>query len=381
MPDIKRFDTKSKEALDSFYQSATFRNTPKRTIDTTDLIARSIRSVEKIPGLYQDGSGNLIAIIKEKGKTWNYKGIVVRTKSLIYPVGTVRYELMERASGATWASIVLPDHQRLYATVNVTGTGIPMLALNRVNERVEKPENSQPFEFRQVNDSTGYLKISTFEGRYYNTLKQFYDSIAGKLENTSQLVIDVRGNGGGSEENYDALKKYIYSGPVKYENIEMWVSPGNIQRYEDAAARKRKEGGHSEGSLQRDEIIVKMMKEATPYTFLPLGQPRIDTPGVIMTNPRKIVVLMNRGTASSAEAFLVFARQSNKVILAGENSGGYVGFGDVMTIQTPCFKYPLDITSFRTKLYPYEFTGIPPQYRLKPDQDWVEEALKLMTDE
>ncbi len=235
-----------------------------------------------------------------------------------------------------------------------------------------------PFEFRLINDSTAYLKLKSFEGSLYNQLNRFYDSIANKLAETPYLLIDIRNNGGGSEENYEALKKYIYSGPVKYENLEMWVSPGNIKRYEDAEEGKRKEGGHSDGSLQRDEIIIKMMREATLYTFLPLSMPRTDTPSVIMPYPKKIVILMNRGTASSAEGFIIFARQSNKVILAGENSGGYLGYGDVMTIQTPCYKYLLDITSFRTKLDPYEFTGIPPHHRLKPDQDWIKEAHKLM---
>ncbi len=134
IPEIKRFDTKSKEAFDSFYKSSAFRSTLKRKVDTAKLLSILPASADKIAGLYQDGSGSLRAFIKEKGKIWNYKGVVIRSTSPIYPVGTARYEIMERPSGAIWAKITLPDHQHLYTTVTVNEKGIPLIALQRIRE-------------------------------------------------------------------------------------------------------------------------------------------------------------------------------------------------------------------------------------------------------
>jgi C-terminal processing protease CtpA/Prc len=48
--------------------------------------------------------------------------------------------------------------------------------------------------------------------------------------------------------------------------------------------------------------------------------------------PKKIGILINKNTVSSGELFTIIARQSDKVIVFGENSGGMMDYGKYSTI-------------------------------------------------
>lgn len=91
--------------------------------------------------------------------------------------------------------------------------------------------------------------------------------------------------------------------------------------------------------------------------------------------PRKVALIFNRITGSAAEGMITYSIQSNKVITLGENSGGYVGYGNVMTVAVPCGKYLLRSTT--TKYLhnsSFEFVGIEPMHKLSYNQDWIEAA-------
>ncbi|MGZ5248496.1 MAG: hypothetical protein ACXWCR_15420, partial [Flavitalea sp.] len=59
----------------------------------------------------------------------------------------------------------------------------------------------------------------------------------------------------------------------------------------------------------------------------------------------------------------------------GENSGGYIGYGNVMTAQTPCGQYTIQCTTTKyAEKSKYEFIGIPPQFKPGKEQDWIKYA-------
>jgi len=91
--------------------------------------------------------------------------------------------------------------------------------------------------------------------------------------------------------------------------------------------------------------------------------------------PEKVAVLYNRGTASAGEGLIVYAMQSDKVITLGENSGGFVGYGDVRSREIPCGKFVLRTTSTKWKYKSrYVFVGIPPMIPLSAGTDWIQAA-------
>ena len=98
----------------------------------------------------------------------------------------------------------------------------------------------------------------------------------------------------------------------------------------------------------------------------------------VLTNPKKIVILQNKFTASSAETLVYYAQQSKKAVIAGEASGGYTGYGDVSNVTTPNYEFTLYCSMMRYKeQLKNEVIGIQPQVQFDYTRDWIEQAIEL----
>ena len=74
-----------------------------------------------------------------------------------------------------------------------------------------------------------------------------------------------------------------------------------------------------------------------------------------------------------------WALESDKTIIVGENSGGYVGYGEISSTKTPNFNFELGCTMTRyNNQREYEVDGIPPTYYLDNNTDWVAQALEFL---
>ena len=95
--------------------------------------------------------------------------------------------------------------------------------------------------------------------------------------------------------------------------------------------------------------------------------------------PKKVAILYNRSCASSCEPLLFFAKESDKAILVGENSGGYVGYGNIFSIRTPQYKFNMQASTTRYKnARKYEVVGITPDYKLDYKSDWIKQTEKIL---
>jgi len=76
---------------------------------------------------------------------------------------------------------------------------------------------------------------------------------------------------------------------------------------------------------------------------------------------------------------ITYCIESSKVITLGENSGGYLGYGDVMITDTPCGNFTLRTTTTRYKNNSrYKFIGIEPLIKLPACTNWIEAARKAL---
>lgn len=65
----------------------------------------------------------------------------------------------------------------------------------------------------------------------------------------------------------------------------------------------------------------------------------------LLPYPAKVAIMVNENTASTAELFILQARQRRKVTIFGQPTMGSVDYLDVNELETPCglyaFRYPL----------------------------------------
>lgn len=92
-------------------------------------------------------------------------------------------------------------------------------------------------EFKKLSDKTLYLRIPSFDISNYQALQ---DTIAVNMpkELTGKiLIIDLRGNTGGSTIVSNLLLQYVYLDSIKYEGSTFKASKQNIDDFEQIMAQ------------------------------------------------------------------------------------------------------------------------------------------------
>lgn len=366
---LERKDLGTAELIDQFKHSAAYQKFEKLPIDSGRLVSLlKTKQTEDIEGIYSDGRNTVFGITKKENAPGKYIGVVLKQNKLL-DVGHVLLELTQQQKNSydiVYNTGLLGfNFQKIFKHLVIENGQIPSFGFSKTTNLtpVEKP-----YEFRLLDSSVNYLRLTSFDGHLVEELDVFFDSIGPQIKSKPFLIIDLRNNGGGSERSYLNLIQYAYTKPLKIDPAEVWVSAENIKRYEEAEHGDNKD-------------LIERMKKTRPFTFIPQSTDANTTWALDSATvyPKKIALLFNRGTASAAEGMITYLMQSDKVITIGENSGGFIGYGNVMTAQTPCRKFTIQSTT--TKYHEkskYEFVGIPPMYAVPKKQDWIEYAKQLL---
>lgn len=366
---LKRKDLSTDDLIQKFKLSEAYRKFQKLNIDTAEMISvLSNKPADDVEGIYTDGRTLVFGIIKQENSINTYHGIVLKSNKFLDP-GHVLIELTRKKNNSY--DIVYNigllgfDMQRIFKNMIIENGQIPFFGFSKtINARTD----TNPYEFTSLSEETNYLRLSNFNRNYTQELDSFYLSINDAIKSKPYLVIDIRNNGGGSEASYYKLLPYAYTKPLKVDAADVWVSPENIKRYQ-------------EGAWQNETKLVERMKAARPFSFIPLSEEGVSNwsldSGTVY--PKKIALLFNKGTASAGEGMIMYYMQSDKVITVGENSGGFIGYGNVMTVQTPCKTYTILCTTTKyEEKSKYEFRGLEPQYKPSKQEDWIQYAENLL---
>jgi len=374
---------RTQEQVDSVVNSTGYRSIPVLTIDSA-LLAKRLRDkkTNEVEGFYTDNGGKVIAVFENENKKGSYTGMLYHvTQSKLYKYGQVLFDIRQAAGNIYDITYRLLGYNKdkICITTKISEGRIAEFGLSKP-EAV--PAADQDPECRILDDSTVYVRVPSFDGRLYNMLDTFYNVIWPVVITHPYLMVDIRNNGGGSDQCFYNLLAPVYSRPMQVDTVDVWVTPDNIKRYEDMLAAQKKTTPPNRNAIEYNERLIKRMKTARPNSFIMLGDnyPEPWALDTVLPYPRKVGILYDGNTASSSEAFILYARQSDKVITVGEHSGGYLGFGNVMTLTTPCGGYVLSCTTTRYRnQYKYEFKGIEPMYPAPADADWIEYTRQLLS--
>ena len=219
-----------------------------------------------------------------------------------------------------------------------------------------KVENSTFFQ--ELSTETNYLRIHSFD-----------------YGNNENLIIDVRNNGGGSDLSYYPLLPYImdkttYQSPIAATSI--WVSKDNFQDYYNE--RYLYDVTTKQDSIDADYEIEELRKHIGKFEPYTKSTSSIDQ---LEELPRKVSIIQNRNVASSSEGFILTAHQSENVKTFGENTGGFVAYGEWRKLEIPNFPAWISMTQKKMIFHDdldFEMIGIEADIKLNPDDEsnWIE---------
>ncbi|MFD2200825.1 S41 family peptidase [Shivajiella indica] len=412
-------DENNEEALKQFFASSRFQQRERIELDIPAIEAYlNSGNADIVEGIYetQDGAYS-VAVLQNQTDFRDYYGVILNSKTRLWEPGQIKFELKalgeNRFQGYFYYKFYNLNSEQVNLEGNVLGSWIKKGAVSQENPTLSSglERDQKLFEFKRLKDDIGYLSLKTFEGYFKNQLDSLIIAHEQDLGRISKLIIDVRGNGGGSDALLAPFIPMFYTDTLKTELPQLYATKDNLKTYSDfydqikndslqygkstmdylkKLIQKMEVAGEGEFVNMFDSIeelgesmeinfgsqqfvFINAMSEDKRYRLTYYHQ---DKP--LPIKPGKIVILMDRGCASTCENLILLARQSEKVITLGLNSGGYKGYGNVFPVQTP-MGYQLGMSTTRyEKDSQYEFIGIPPMVRAEGNEDWIERAIEIL---
>ncbi|PXY02381.1 hypothetical protein DF185_06960 [Marinifilum breve] len=199
----------------------------------------------------------------------------------------------------------------------------------------KKQYKIKAFNFKMLDDNTCYLKIPHFmyKSRVDSLINHSIDSISSK----KNLIIDIRGNGGGGDDSFSSILPIIATNDMYIRNIEFLATKANWEFVNSVLDIGKWKEEYDDQMIPAPWISSRK--------FLVKGNDEING---VNEFPKNVAVLVDREVGSAGEQFLFCAKQSFKVKVFGENTGGTIDYSncrhfkvikDKIYIQAPTTKF------------------------------------------
>ena len=305
---------------------------PPDTVET-------IRSVDQslLEGIYYTAdSVYKIGVLKSKKGLRSYVGVILESRAPTWKPGQVKFELFDAGVNQLKGIWYLRNHSAYISTIQgdlEKGLASEGWFKNGVRAQQEpvKPlfEEEQHLNtfFKKLNDSTGYMRIRTFDLFEAKRIDSVVRANLASIQTMPTLIIDLRSNGGGGDRSMSFLQPIIYTNPVKNIGVDLLLTPDNITAWEKAIEKYRAEIPKKDLDRLMQLLNIGRGISRTSVDFSP---DNTDTLPEVWAMPAKVAIVINRGCASTTEEFLLVAKQSSKVVLAGEPSRGVLDYSNVV---------------------------------------------------
>jgi len=354
---------------------ARFANWERRAIDEAQVrspLDQPTNRLDPIEGIWQSSDGAYrVAILRDSAAGREFAMTILRADSVYWMPGQLKAAFVRDGNGYT-TRFFMRDHSEQAWSGRVERNVLRFSSGSMwIREWPARADDITPMERRMTLDGrfaaydvapgTVLVRIPTFNDP--KGIDSLFNVEGERIRNADRLIIDVRGNGGGSDYNYRELTPLLYTGPVRLIGVDMLATEDNIASQFALGA----DTAYPEGQRRQILSAARAMEHHRGEWMRGDDGTRR---GKALAKPRVVAILVDAGCASSCEQFLLEARQSAKVTLYGSNSGGVLDYGNVRGTQMPGSTLVLQRPITRTRRLPREpidNIGIPPNVRIPED--------------
>lgn len=308
------------------------------------------------------------AILPYKSIVRGYTMITLSHPDSAWKVGTVKAVFTDIKNDHTAGYLFRNDFSLSYTLFSLENGVLDMGDYKLYRETIANKKQGQQHEnvpeiitVSLLNDSTWYVRIPTFMQKDVKLLDSLLHVKRSEIANAKQIIIDIRGNGGGDASPPMSLLQIFGTDTLESPSWEYRVSKLYIAKIESRLKGKTDSSWYKKFKGAKGSYIHE---KSSVITLDPIS-----------TNKQKIAVLINEGCASASEMLIYYARQSENVTLFGTHSSGTMDYG-------PTDNFPLNCKNFSYFSIPYgrngwvdanpiDKIGFQPDIEIAPDVNWV----------
>ena len=345
---------------------------------------------EAIEGLWISPDSSVkMAVYKVDATT--YKAVIVQSSDNKLRTGLVYYTLTKDKDGYTfnrydWLTPDFPvrQHGGLLHIWNfeIWGKVYPdAMTSDERSELLTWRHYNFGLNCKKLDDNNVLLTIGSFN--HDDKVKEIIQKNDSLIRSTKNLIVDLRGNGGGNT-GWVYLLPYFYTQPIQQGDTYLRLSPENIQA-NLPGIKWMAENPSTDPAWKKSytpEYLAAYRKayEEIPHsknTFYTLPTMTLYADSILKT-PQKIALIFDDLGGSSTEFFFYISKQSSKIVRYGEHTLGMMDYmGISQQTKLPFDDYYLlipDRKSPWTDAAPTNKTGFIPESDLShlPHHQWIE---------
>ncbi len=330
--------------------------------------------------------GYKIGIKKENE---NFVGFIIESTNKNWKKNFVKLSINKQNNLKYRADYYMGDFSKTtFNKVELVGNNVLKLGnfyLNRVNSPYKNNEDVDRFirlistskpVIERINATTLVLRIPTFNSSARKAINELLSKHKEEILKTENLIIDIRNNGGGSDSSYSQIVPFIYTNPIKTIGVEYLSTELNNQRMLDFINIDRY-NFTEEGKKWAKRSYDKLKTKIGEFVNLKKSNYSIKTLDTVHAYPKNVGIIINKNNGSTAEQFLLAAKQSKKVKLFGTTTYGVLDISNMYFVDFPSDKFTLGYSLTRSLRIPdmtIDNRGIQPDYYIDssvPEYHWI----------
>lgn len=341
---------------------------------------RSLQRSENIEGVYVFNYDSLykIAVIKDKTQVHDYIGVILESKVPSWKRGMIKFTAHVVNDSVLKGVIYMRNHlakPEWFYLGDRNSIGGDWQREGIIREKFSY--KYEPVASEKLSDSTLYIKISSFGSSNAKNIDSLFKAKEEMLRRMPYLILDLRDNGGGSDFSFGPIIPWLYTNPVKSIGVDVLSTDANIVGW-----KKILEDANIPDQTRASIRVMIQKMEANKDKLVNIVDDETDSSYMPLPYPKKVVVLINGGCASTTEQFLLLALQSSKTILVGDKTQGTLDYSNMRQASFSCMPYILRYATTRSRRLDMDQGidehGIRPTIYLKKEADWVKEAIRIL---
>ena len=350
------------------------------------------KSDETLEGIWQFSSYTVA--LKKEGNV--HKAYIVESTNPSWKAGQVKFILNDPAdSNTAKVTFFMGDHSaRQIDTMTLLGNndvvlGNSFIVMSRQEPREESsPEIARYVRllttngplFEKISENTVLVRIPSFDHAFKRDIDEVIAKHLDTILKTENLIIDIRGNGGGSDVSYASLLPILYTNPIRTVGMEYLSTELNNSRMlgflqNPHFSEEEKQWAKDGYDILQQHIgsYINIDEDVTMETF-----------DKIEPLPKSIGVLVDSSNGSTAEQFLLAAKQSKKVKLFGQTTAGVLDISNMYQTDSPSGVFTLHYSLTKSLRIPHmaiDGVGIQPDYSIDgelPLYQWTSHTQKIL---
>ncbi len=352
----------------------------------TQYLKENETKLQSIEGIWEsDDKAYKVGVVKDKANPKKFIGFLLADRSAAWKAGKAKFEMLQVAPLKYVTNYYYADFSSEKSFTREVKNFLVMENIYKFNKVFPIPKveidnedllhRIADYRIEKLDDETALIVLPPFT---LPNAPEFVQEMLTEneeiLKNTPNLIIDLRNNPGGDDAAFTALFPYIATSPI--------VRKGGVFRAtdENIISLKHELEAIQEYPIYKERLTPKLQQvlqqmEAKKGQFVN-GPDKEFASGKVMMNPKKVAFLVNKTTASTAEQFILEAKQSTKTVVFGENTKGLADYIEVRDWGLPCYGWRVAFSlakSPRLPQKPIDNVGITPDVKIgENESDWVE---------